>query len=63
VVLVGLIKHHLPGREDGLCAALMDAGGRQHADATVPVLMVVPVEIATAEAPRANNNETLQFDE
>ena len=30
----------------------MDAGGRQHADATVPVLIVVPVEVTATKADR-----------
>ena len=49
--LEGLIQNDLSSSMDLFGPAFMDAGGRHHANATVPVLVVVPVEVAAAEAP------------
>lgn len=50
--LEGLIEDDLSGDVDLLGPAIVDAGGRHHADAAVPVQVqvVVPVEVAAAEA-------------
>jgi hypothetical protein len=52
VGLEGLIEHDLASGVDLLGAAFVNAGGRHHPDAAVPVLVVVPVKVATAEAAR-----------
>ena len=46
---------------DLLGPAFMYASGRHHPDATVPMLVVVPMEIAAAEAARIlNGTESLR---
>jgi hypothetical protein len=50
--LEGPIKRFLASGVDLLRAAFVNVCGRHHPDAAVPVLMVVPMEVAAAEAPR-----------